>query len=592
MHFKPNIDKLIENTAISIVLASFLFMISGCGYYRPVTIVNKHPDAFFGEMMDELYPEKKYSREYYPESNLKKMLFMEHQFYVIDSTGTWALNNPTLKGDTIYAQAMEYSLPLNDNPDDKHYLHDKKYDPVADKAILKGIKLYVESLHFRNNDTAFIPFTSVKQYDIYEKDNSRDVGLALALVGGTLVASLVIAIAVAIENAETDYSMSSCPFIYTHDGNDWQFDGEIFSGAIFRSLERDDYLALNKYDATPGGNYRIKMANMLEEIQYINQADLVVVNHDSNVRVLVDKYGKVQTVKAPVLPYAAIDSRGNDCRGQLSVTDQVTYDFDENPDTANHCLNSLALSFRSDSNPDSCKILVTGHNSLWIDHIVRRILERLGGNYPIWARIMDSKPAGEQKAWVLSQGLPLQVYLQKGQEWQLADYFDIVGPMESRELVLPLDARDAWKADTTGGIPSYTLNVRLVTGFDFWALDFAAMDFSENAPVEITYLGPDQVTDQDGKDVTGLLAGDDRKYLVQRETGNEAIMEFKLPINMTSASTFFLHSKGYYHQAIERNGHSELAFIWDFLNPGRLSEWSYEKYSIFQNLITEKNNEK
>jgi hypothetical protein len=158
--------------------------------------------------------------------------------------------------------------------------------------------------------------------------------------------------------------------------------------------------------------------------------------------VLVDKYGEVQTVKTPVLPYAAVDSRGNDCLGQVSVTDQVTYDFDESPDTANHCLNNLTLSFMSDTKPDSCKILVTGHNSLWIDHIVKQIFERLGRNYPILAKIM----------------------------------------------------------------------------------------------------------------------------------------EFTLPGNITSASTFFLHSKGYYHQVTEKNGQSEFAFIWDFLNPGRLSEWSYENY--------------
>jgi len=59
-------------------------------------------------------------------------------------------------------------------------------------------------------------------------------------------------------------------FIYTYDGNNCNSTGNI-RRAIFRSLERDDYMAL-MITMHPGGNYRIKMANMLEEIQYINQA--------------------------------------------------------------------------------------------------------------------------------------------------------------------------------------------------------------------------------------------------------------------------------------------------------------------------------
>jgi hypothetical protein len=132
--------------------------------------------------------------------------------------------------------------------------------------------------------------------------------------------------------------------------------------------------------------------------------------------------------------------------------------------------------------------------------------------------------------------------------------------------------------DTTDGMPRYTLNIRLVTGYNFWEVDYAGLDLSENSPVEIIEVRPDAVTDQDGMEVKDLLAVDDDQYLVQEETGNEAIMEFTLPPNATASRSIFLHSKGYYHQVIEKNGNSRLAFIMTFLRPGRLSEWSYEQY--------------
>jgi hypothetical protein len=96
-----------------------------------------------------------------------------------------------------------------------------------------------------------------------------------------------------------------------------------------------------------------------------------------------------------------------------------------------------------------------------------------------------------------------------------------------------------------------------------------------------------RVTDQDNVDVAQLLAADDHHYLVQRETGNEALMEFAIPDSFHTSGSIFLHSKGYYHRVVSENGESEFAFIWPFLKPGRLSEYSYENYLKLRDLLAE-----
>jgi hypothetical protein len=89
-------------------------------------------------------------------------------------------------------------------------------------------------------------------------------------------------------------------------------------------------------------------------------------------------------------------------------------------------------------------------------------------------------------------------------------------------------------------------------------------------------------------EVGNMLAADDKHYQVQQEIGDEVLMDFTVPDDFTPGGSIFLHSKGYYHAVVDKEGNSELAFIWSFLKPGRLSEYSYENYLRFQELLAEK----
>lgn len=582
-------DKFLVNPAVSILLISFLLMISGCGYYKVVTRENKMPSTVIQKIIQEMYPKNIYPRDQYPESNLEKMLWTEHEFYIIDSQGQWSLKGTMTKNDTMYAQAVNDPLPGEDNPDARDYMGDKKLERSKEKEIINRVKLYVDTLHFLSGDTVMVPFSGIQKYDIYKHARNREVGLALAIAGGVAVITLIIVIANAIANYEPpDSGMTSCPYIFTYSEDSCRFEGELFGGAIFRSLERDDYLKLNSDNTSPGSEYKLKMVNLLQEVQYINQAELILVNHDSNVSVLMDKYGDVQTVSHAEKPLSAYDSQGRDVLELISETDQKTYDFNEDPDTTISCMNHIDLVFTNSSIPDHCKILVKGHNTLWIDLLARGLMERLGQNYGYWVRMMDRKSTVKQKEWVLSQGLPLQVCILKGEEWQPVDYFDIVGPVAARQMVLPLDVKDAWSEDLTGIEPEYKLHIRLVSGYYFWELDYAALDFTENSRVEKIVVQPKSVLEKSNNEVSDLLADDDHRYLIQKEFGDEAIMNFILPENSGPSASIFLHSKGYYHAVIDKDGKSELAFIWSFLKPGRLSEYSYENYYNLRELLSKK----
>ena len=58
-------EKLIVNTAIAIVLASFLFMESGCAYYKVTTKVDLAPQTIIPELLMDLFSEKSMVFQYF-----------------------------------------------------------------------------------------------------------------------------------------------------------------------------------------------------------------------------------------------------------------------------------------------------------------------------------------------------------------------------------------------------------------------------------------------------------------------------------------------------------------------------------------------
>jgi hypothetical protein len=583
---KISSEQLIVDIAILIVVVSFLFMESGCSYYKMTTRVNNEPETLISNLIEELYPVDTYPREIYMESVLRTALFANREVYVFDKTGRWRLESPKVQGDSIFATAKLSPVPPANDPIYPEYRRNRKYNGKSEEYIVHRVNLYIDTLQFAAGDTSIIPVSAIKEYDIYAPNTGKSAGIALLIIGGIAVtAAIIISIAVvtkqaADNTAEAVSNSSSCPFIYSFDGQAWQFNGEIFGGATLSTLERDDYLALPKYNSAPGSKYKIFMANFLPEIQFINKADLILISHDSKVEAFIDKYGNIQTVSEPVLPSTAFDSRGTDCLGEIQASDQVTHDFNEEPDTGISCtyLNSIELTFKACSNPEKGKILINAKNSLWGDYIVSGLYRMFGDKYEHWARKQEQQPAGDYMAWMQQQGIPLQVYVMKENEWQMVDYFDMVGAFSSRDMVLPLDLEDAWTADAAGDSTLYSLKVKLVTGYMFWELDYAAIDLSENAEVEQIWIHPDNAVDQDGRDVARLLADDDKQYLVQKETGDHTVLEFTLPAGIGPSFNLYLQSRGYYHQARESSSDEDIALLKTFLEPGKLSLYSYRKF--------------
>jgi len=186
--------------------------------------------------------------------------------------------------------------------------------------ITQQVHIYAEDYFTKEDSEASIPFTSICKMEIYEMGTD---GISWNLSGTYDFAN-----AVAFLNIIVSHEKYFCPFIYAHNGEKYAFAGEILGGATKPGLERYDYMYLP--DIKPYNNhYLIKVANEVREIQYINLMQLRVIDHPDDVKVLIDKYGRLQTLSEPKLPKSAVTYSGRDILPIIIAKDNFNYNFDE-----------------------------------------------------------------------------------------------------------------------------------------------------------------------------------------------------------------------------------------------------------------------
>ena len=402
------------------------------------------------------------------------------------------------------------------------------------------------------------PVSAVYKIEISEVDI---VGSFMMIILGTVLVFAVLLLLIVL-------TKESCPFIYVHDGESYQFSGEIYSGAIYPHLERDDFLPLPQLKSLEA-EYHLKMANEVREIQYTNLTELLVIDHPDDTDVLVDKYGTCYTLKDLQTPKTAISSNQQNILPQIVKRDSQKYLGDSfgDPELTK---DSVVLSFDNPEKSDSAKLVVRAKNSFWLDYVFAQFFNLFGDNYDKWLEKQKNLKEGKQKNWSLEQGIPLSVYLEKNGEWQFIDYYNVVGPVAEKDIVLSLDISD---------IDSEEIKIKLEFGFLFWEIDYVGLDFSLQQPVKQNTISLTSAVDHDGLDVTDLLIQSDDSYFVMPAIGDHAILKYAVPeVVNDQKRSIFLHSRGHYEVIRNPEGRADISYLRSFRDPGKFSQFSKEKF--------------
>ena len=487
---------------------------------------------------------------------------IEPDDYIIVHFGTDTFHLNKLLVDLDKQEISGYKVPVGvghgyfDNPKPKGNKYKRKYQSPDNE-----VHVYINGSKEAEDGLMLITISEIERLDVY--DHQVGATVASYVLGGIGITTLAIGVLMLV----ILLTKSSCPFVYILDGEEYVFYGETFGGAISQNIERDDYMPLPGFSAQDG-IYSLKITNELKELQYTDIAELFCIEHNSDVKVLMDSYGKPYSLKNVSAPIRAVSDNGSDYTKLVSALDSTSYLFTDEI-SSNEDFSSINLSFENKKITDEAKLVLTIKNTLWLDYIFERFFAQFGDKYNDFAKKQKNKSREEKMKWIKEQGVLLTVEVKTSKGWKSIEDINMVGPLASRSIVVPIDLT---------GIEEQVLEVRLSSGYHFWELDYAGIDFSKNIPLEMKPLVLEDAKDENAVDLKASLTATDGNYLEQLYIGAQAYLKYRAPEPKEKLQqSLFFHTRGYYEYVRTYTGKPNVAELKKFRNPGSFAHFSKQR---------------
>jgi hypothetical protein len=523
---------------------SILIFIASCHHYYMATQQNINKDT--GKTIDSL----KQQDRYFILRNGKKAYYMYDQ---------------TLSNDRKTLTCTLDSLP----PDHKLYLTKGRRGVMkyklnsGDIAVLNEVHFYIDSSESTSFGKYTLQLDKIQKIEVIEKDKGRTTGSYIIGAMGYTVGALAVA---AIIIAATK---SSCPFVSAYNNNEFLLQGEIYGGAVYPQLARDDYMPL-LMQPTQKGTMQVKISNELHERQFTDFADIMIVTHEKGSIVLADEKGNLYQLSNPKTPEAAWTENKKDVLAPLiHKDDNALLHFDDTMVSTNYVI----VKFNKPEEVLNGKLVLAIKNSYWLDYLYGEMGKGFGSYYNSYIKKQYKTPATKLLKWKKDQDIPLEVSIKFKNGWQKIADLTTIGPLATREIVVPLNLSD---------IKDSSFEIKLSSGFMFWEIDYAAIDFSTNKNFEIETVSSSVATDETGKNVLPELNKKDGIYLEQPVPGNVVTLEYNCkPQKPNTERSYILHTRGYYIPVRKFIGAPNIAFLNQFKKPGGFPAYSLQLYKKF-----------
>ncbi len=486
--------------------------------------------------------------------------FNKAESYIVVHSGEniWHLNNIVLNEEdkSLFGNAQSLSdqhIPIKPRAYQKTHRYKSNQNPLNEVHI----KLNSNEVPVIGSQV-IMPFTDIISISVNDKNTGKTIITALMGTIGVL-AGIFIIIAL---------TKSSCPFVYIKNGDEYKFIGELYPGVLTANQQRDDYLYLSNFESF-NNEYTIKITNELKEIQYTDYVQLIVAEHPENSTVLLDENGNPHMFNNIIPPNKVlVDNYKTETTTALGK-DNISYLF--NTDLEEHSsLREIELEFDKPVHSNNAKLYVVAKNSMWLDYIFGKFNEQFGSYYSEFQK--NQQLASKEKAvnWMDEQHIPLSVYLKTQNRWELIDKINTVGPMASRDIVIPLDISE---------INEDKILIKLETGFMFWEVDYVGIDYSEQMSIQLNYIDPVLAIDQDNKNVTKLLTKVDKNYFIQPNVGDEVDVTFKFHSeNPNLKQSVYLKNRGFYNYIRDYSGEPNFSKLKLFKEPEAFTDFSKYEY--------------
>lgn len=355
----------------------------------------------------------------------------------------------------------------------------------------------------------------------------------------------------------------SCPLVYSWDGTGWRLDSGTFGGAITPILARTDVDNLD-YAMPRAGALRLRLANELNEIDYVDAVSVLAVDHRPGVAVAPSSDGTLHTLGRLESPLAGMDDHGVSVMNRVSRRDGWNWESRlTGRDTSNiaELRDGITLTFAKPLGAAEARLVVDGNSSAWAAYLVQEFIRAHGWNTQAWYDSVNASPqlARRLGSMMAGEGF-LEVKIKIDGKWEHQGYIWEAGPEITKRQVLRIDlSRVAGKS----------VEIRLESAPLFWLIDNVALDYSAQVPLVTRELRARTALDHHGRDVRQPLAQTDRNYLVLQR-GDRTDLVFDVPSTPPGqARSYLLRSHGWYRMNTLESERPDVALLDQVMNRDR-----------------------
>jgi hypothetical protein len=265
---------------------------------------------------------------------------------------------------------------------------------------------------------------------------------------------------------------SSCPFIYSWQGNRYVLEGEAFGIAYGKAQEMKTSTVLPNLNLD-GENLQVRITNERPETQFFNTISLHVVEIEPHAKIIADNNQDLWPVFKPTNPLSAFDNSERNVLNKLFDRDNQYWESDID----DHILKSdfediIELSFQRPNNYKNGSLTIHAINTYFANLVYEKMFEFLGDQALPFLQALENDPEIIQgfNDWIIESSLKVSVW--DGTSWnQCGLIFPEANVAPFSRLVrldIPNDIGDKVK-------------IQLKSVTDIWKIDAVGLDWT---PVE------------------------------------------------------------------------------------------------------------
>jgi hypothetical protein len=347
---------------------------------------------------------------------------------------------------------------------------------------------------------------------------------------------------------------STCPYVYTFDGEEYHFEHAAISGSWNKVLEETGYYQLSNL-AEIDGEYRIKLIEEARQKSFVNGFSLWVVDYPADagvIEVLPDRHGNIYTIKERIAPTAFYNDEEQDLLEEITTDGRwVRSDYMRRYDEEKF-LDLYVAEFPVEADATRAKFMVAVKNDLLREAAALMFLEQIDAvNNQWWIEEVFSSVQSLKDGIIdfLYSG-DLQIEVWDGERWVLQDLIRQMWdpPKHADRLYEALIPLDLSRVDKGSGV----LKVRLKSPSGFFVFHSVAIDYSEDQVVKVHEIKPESALLNGELDVLSVVLDPSDELRARLPHGNKIDAVFPSPpLNEGLERDFVFSLTGYHHYDLE-----------------------------------------